>query len=64
MLAVGAADGGGGGGGEGVTMFLSTIISLFFSLSLPTEMQSQRAVKTKSTSTALNLVTLLTAEWR
>ena len=42
------------GGGGGVTIFLSTImISLLFSLSLPTEMQSQRAVKTKSTSTAL-----------
>ena len=42
-----------GGGGGGVTMFLSNIISVLFALSLPTEMQSQRAVKSKSTSMAL-----------
>ena len=46
-LAVGAAE------EEGVTMFLLTIISLFFSLSLPTVMSSQRAVKIKTTSNAL-----------
>ena len=34
-------------------MFLSTLISLFLSLSLPAEMLSQRAVKSKTTSTAL-----------
>ena len=34
-------------------MFLSTIISLLLPLSLPAEMPSQRAVKTKTTPTAL-----------
>ena len=58
MLAVGSWVGGavlavGSWVGGGVAMVLSPIISLFFSLSLSTEMPSQGAVKTKTTSTAL-----------